>query len=55
MITGKRAPQSRSRANELMGEAEQAVANQIKMEMLAGQKFPMPKKKEEKKCQAIKT
>ena len=53
MISGKRAKQSRGRANEFVGETKQTVPNQVEMEMLAGQKFCPPKSNEEDECEDI--
>ena len=53
MIAGKRTQHPWRRADELVREPEQAVADQIKMEMLPGQKFLTTKKEEENKCESI--
>ena len=46
MVSGKRTEQSRRRAHKLVREAKETVPDQIKMEVLAGQKSSMPEKQE---------
>ena len=38
VITGKRAEQTRSRADKFVGETEESITDQVKMEMLAGER-----------------
>jgi hypothetical protein len=47
VIARERTDESRSRAHEFVTEAKEAIADQVKMKMLAWQKFSVPKKKEE--------